>query len=59
MMISMVCRGKQRADTLNLAVSQEPYTLQKRCIKKTSCTNNKMVQALDRENLYNDTERYD
>lgn len=46
----MVCRGKQRTDTLNYKARTLYFTKSVALVTKTGCTNHKMVQALDREN---------
>lgn len=48
--MGMVCRGKQRADTLNHKARALHFTKSVALATKTSRTNHKMVQALDREN---------
>ena len=55
----MVCRGKQRADTLNHKARALHFTKSVALATKTSCTNNKNGTGIRQRKSYNDTERYD
>lgn len=48
--MGVVCGGKQRADTLNHKARALYFTKSIALVTKTGSTNNKMVQALDKEN---------
>ena len=55
----MVCRGKQRADTINYKARTLYFTKSVALVTKTGCTDHKNDTGIRQRKSYNDTERYD